>query len=109
MSEPAALLKKFFSDIENDPRIGIKHIGLYSALILLWENQGCQGPVSVYSRQVMFTAKISSSATFVKLLHELCDYNYIRYEPSYYKLRESRIFFTGYKEDEQLNFKHDAC
>lgn len=27
-------------------------------------------------------------------------------EPSYYKLKESRFFFTGYKE---TKFKHDAC
>jgi hypothetical protein len=98
MQKAASLLKRFFSDIEKDPRISIKHIGLYTTLIFLWENQGCQGPVSAYARQVMFTAKISSSTTFVKLLHELDDYNYIRYEPSYYKLKESRIFFTAFED-----------
>ncbi|REA60063.1 hypothetical protein DSL64_15375 [Dyadobacter luteus] len=95
MQNAAALLKRFFSDIEKDPRIGIKHIGLYTALILLWENQGSNGPLAAYSSQVMLAAKISSSATFVKLLHELAEYNYIRYEPSYYKFKQSRIFLTG--------------
>jgi len=91
MQEAAVLLKRFFFDIETDPRIGIKHIGLYTALILLWENQGCKEPLSAYSKQVMLAAKISSSTTFVKLLHELDDYNYIRYEPSYYKGKTSQI------------------
>ena len=97
MQEAGTLLKRFFYDIEKDPRIGIKHIGLYTALVLLWENQGCQGPIAAYSRQVMLAAKISSSTTFVKLLHELDDYNYIRYEPSYYKGKASQINLLHYR------------
>ena len=108
MQQAAALLKRFFFDIEKDPRIGIKHIGLYTALILLWENQGCHGPVSAYSRQVMHAAKISSSTTFVKLLHELDDFKYIRYEPSYYKLKQSRFFFTGIQDHVHPNLNRHA-
>ena len=80
--------------IDKDPRISISHIGLFVTFLSLWERQKVVGPVEVFSRDVMIIAKISSTATYQKLIQQLHQYGYIRYEPSYYKGRPSRIYIT---------------
>jgi replication initiation and membrane attachment protein DnaB len=90
--QAAQALQRFFPAIAKDSRIGIKHIGLYLTLIYLWEKQGFAGSIQAFSRDVMPLAKISSSTTYNKLIHELDGYGYISYQPSYYKGKASQIF-----------------
>ena len=80
--------------IDKDPRISISHIGLFVTFLSLWERQKVVGPVEVFSRDVMTAAKISSTATYQKRIHELDQYGYIRYEPSYYKGKPSKVYIT---------------
>jgi len=79
------------SAIQKDPRISISHIGLFATLAALWLKHPEKAYLELYSKQVMLIAKISSSATYHKLIHELDNYGYVSYEPSYYKGRASRI------------------
>lgn len=46
-------LVNFFSGIANDPRIGITHIALYSALYQLWAKQHCANSLWIYSYNVL--------------------------------------------------------
>ena len=87
--ETSKILTQFFSAIEKDPRIGISHIGLFVTLLSM--RQSC-GTVEVFSRDVMAAAKIASTATYQKLIHELHQFGYVRYQPSYYKGRPSRVY-----------------
>lgn len=93
-------LEAFFEGIEKDQRPGISHLGLYMALMYLWQKQQFKGPVIAFGKEVMQLARIGSTATYQKLLHQLEDYGYIRYEPSFYKGRGSKIFMdiTGIEE-----------
>lgn len=86
------LLKAFFRRVVHDPRIGMSHIALYGALHQRWEEAGGVDPVQVYSREVMPFAKIYGSATYHRALRELHAYGYLRYEPSFNRLRRSRIY-----------------
>lgn len=86
------LLSLFFNKTATDCRIGIRHIGLYVTLFQMVSGQGFEIPLIVFSSQVMKAAKICSSATYHKLIRELNDYGYIRYEPSFYKRKGSRIY-----------------
>jgi len=76
------LRKEFRAAIKNDMRIGPVHISLYEAIIDCWEEQGFSDPIHVYAKKLMPLAKISSAATYHKVIRELHDYKYIRYEPS---------------------------
>jgi hypothetical protein len=86
-----SILAAFFSAIEKDQRLGISHIGLYATLIWMWEKQGFKGPVNAYGKEVMHHSRIASTATYQKLVRQLVQYGYIRYKPSYYKGKASRI------------------
>ena len=84
-------LAAFFDKAASDARIGTSHISLYLAIVSLWQSQGGQKPVALFARQIMNPAKISSSATYVKLLRDLCDGGYLSFEPSFYKRQPSKV------------------
>jgi len=86
------LLDEFLSKACLDPRIAISHIGLFAVLTALWEKQHRKDPLHVFARQVMTLARISSTATYHKRLHELSDYGYLRFEVSFKKNAASRIY-----------------
>lgn len=79
------VLNHFLVKASKDARIGIAHIGLYTVLFNCWQQQDCQGPVCAYASQIMVLAKVSSSATYHRLIKELHEYGYIGYLPSFYK------------------------
>ncbi|WP_242917482.1 hypothetical protein [Pontibacter liquoris] len=88
------LLSRFFGAILQDPRIGPAHIALYAALYHCWLAVGGRGAVCAYSHEMMPVAKLSSSATYHRVLRELDKWGYLRYEPSYSRLRRSRVLLA---------------
>lgn len=85
------MLTIFFRKSQNDPSINSTHIALYVSLVWLWDKQGCQGSLSLYSRQIMAAAKIASSATYVRAMADLHQLKYVNYVPSYYWKTPSKI------------------
>jgi len=92
--EQLQILHAFFAGIEGDPRVGPPHIALYAALFQRWLREGATGPVQAYSHELMPQAKLFSSATYHRVLRELNAYGYVRYEPSFNRLRPSRIYLA---------------
>lgn len=90
-------LSDFFSAIENDPRIGITHIGIYAALLQYWSEHHFENPVHVFSYDIMRIAKVSASTTFHKTIRELSEYGYIKYEPSFKRNKGSKVYFNKIK------------
>jgi hypothetical protein len=88
------VLIRFFRAIPQDPHIGPPHIALYAALYHRWLQGGATDPVQAFSYEMMPLAKIYSSATYHRVLRELHAYGYVRYEPSYSRVRRSRIYLT---------------
>jgi hypothetical protein len=84
-------LVAFFVKAANDPRIGTSHISLYLTIVSLWQTKGGREPVASFANPVMKLAKISSSATYVRLLRDLCDGGYLTFQPSFYKRLPSKI------------------
>ena len=84
-------LSKFFDLIREDNRIGTSHVSLYMAMFELWNQNNCQGPVSITRQKLMISSKISGVATYHKCIRDLNDYGYIRYEPSYNPSVQSRV------------------
>jgi len=87
-------LSDFFSAIAHDPRISVTHIALYMALYQCWIKEGGTGPVAAFSHEIMPIAKIASSATYHRVLRELDEYGYLTYEPSFHRLRRSRVYLS---------------
>ena len=92
MSDFGGFISNFFSKAAGDARIGITHIGLYATLFQMLADQDFEQPIKAYGASVMQKAKISSSATYHKLVRDLADYGYILYKPSFYKGTASRIY-----------------
>lgn len=86
-------LSKFFSAIANDPRISITHIGIYMALWQYWKEHDFEDPLHVFSHYIMRLAKISGGSTYYKIIRDLSDYGYIKYEPSYKRNQGSKVYF----------------
>ncbi len=87
-------LSDFFNAIRNDGRISITHIGIYAALLEYQAENGFANPITAFSHQIMGIAKVSSAMTYHKCVKELSEYGYIRYEPSFNRLKGSKIYFV---------------
>lgn len=66
-----------------DNRLAPVHISLYVSLFQVWNQHRFQNPISILREEVMKAAKISSYTTYTKVMRELNDWNYIRYQTSY--------------------------
>lgn len=87
-------LSDFFNAIAGDPRISITHIGIYAALLQYWKQHNFENPVYVFSYEIMPIAKISASTTYHKIIKDLSNYGYIKYEPSYKRNQGSKVYFN---------------
>lgn len=91
-------LADFFEAIAHDPRISITHIGIYAALLQYWQGHNCQNPICAFSYEIMRLAKISGSATYHKIIKDLSDFGYLKYEPSFKRNKGSKVHLLIYKK-----------
>jgi hypothetical protein len=85
-------LSEFFAAIENDPRISTTHIGIYAALLQYWKKHNYNNPVHAYSHEIMQLARISTRATYNKVIKDLNGHGYIKYEPSFKRNQGSKLY-----------------
>lgn len=85
-------LSDFFNAIAGDPRISITHIGIYASLLQYWKSQNYENPFNVYSYEIMVLAKISASTTYHKIIKDLSDFGYMKYEPSFKRNQGSKVY-----------------
>jgi len=85
-------LSEFFAAIEDDPRISTTHIGIYAALLQYWKKHNYSNPVHAYSHEIMQLARISTRATYNKVIKDLNGYGYIKYEPSFKRNQGSKLY-----------------
>ncbi|WP_194975868.1 hypothetical protein [Aquiflexum lacus] len=81
----------FIKSIRNDPRICISHIGLFTVLYHQQVEYGGQAPFPINREEIMEASKISSTATYFKILNQLADFGYIRYMPTYNRMKNSTV------------------
>ena len=86
-------LNHFLTNVRGDGRIGPSHISIFIAILQYASENEKQNPIRAFSRDLMPLAKISTTATFNKNIHELDHYGYIRYIPSYNHFIGSLIYF----------------
>jgi hypothetical protein len=88
------LLLSFLSAVEGDPRISTAHISLYVALWKKWKDSGSGGPLSFFRCDVAGLCKIAGLTTYHRVLRQLHEYGYIKYEPSYNQYKGSLVYFA---------------
>jgi hypothetical protein len=82
----------FLDAIRSDPKINPMHISLYMAIIHLWADQGFRNPVQIRFRELAPVAKISGVAACSRYIHQLQEYGYIIYKPSFDPRSPSRVY-----------------
>jgi hypothetical protein len=83
---------RFMELLQEDPRIGPKHISLMVAIMRLWLVQGFSDTVDVSARKLMPRAKIGGMGPYHRTIRQLHGYGYIRYEPSCNPEVPSRVY-----------------
>lgn len=84
----------FMHAAADDARLGPLHISLYAAILHFCNIQQDAAPVSVFGKQLMQYAKISSNNTYHRVIRELQRYGYISYIPSYNPFLGSLIYLV---------------
>jgi hypothetical protein len=92
MMSDLKLLTGFMERVKEDPRIGVTHIGLYAALLTLWQQRQRITPIPVFSHEVMPYCKLFGPATYHRTIRQLHEYGYIKYVPSYNHFLGSLVF-----------------
>jgi len=77
--------------IRKDPRICLAHIGVFSVLLHVREEYGGKEPFPIKREELMKSAKISSTATYFKIIRQLHEYGYIYYLPTFNRMGQSRV------------------
>ncbi len=85
-----SLLTRFFHMIKYDPRVGISHIALFTAMVQMSQDNFS---VSFYGRELRQLAKIGSSRTYFKVLRDLYECQYIQYIRASNRWKKSTALF----------------
>jgi hypothetical protein len=88
----SVVVNRFLNQIKDDPRIGPTHISLFMAIVHSASEQKFDEPISVFSKNLMRSAKISGIATYHKCMQDLQAIGFINYVPSYNPLLGSLIY-----------------
>lgn len=72
----------FMDRIQKDPRVSVVHIGIFSVMAHFCNQSSGTDRCVLFRQDLMKAAKISSPATYYKIINELSEYGYIGYVPS---------------------------
>lgn len=85
-------LNGFLLKVACDFELNPTHISLYLALFKAWNQNHFKNPISITRDELMPISKISSKSTYIKILKELEEKGYIRYQPSFNPFKGSLVY-----------------
>jgi hypothetical protein len=89
-------LSFFFEKIYPDTRLNQSHVSLYMALFQFWNLNRFENPFKIIRSEVIKLSKIGSINTYHKCLHDLHQYGYLIYEPSFNPMQGSSIHLLNF-------------
>jgi hypothetical protein len=95
-------LSDFMGAVTEDPRMGPTHVSLFLAILYFYKKQKFQSPISIYSKELMKQAKISSCGTYHRCIQELHKYGFIQYVPSFNPVLGSLIYVLKFYQNENI-------
>lgn len=93
-------LSGFFARVAGEDRLNPTHISLYMGLFQYWNLNRFVNPISISRSDMMSVSKICSKATYHKVMKDLHELGFIKYEPSYNPFRGSAVTLINLEEDE---------
>lgn len=101
-------LSGFFARVAGEDRLNPTHISLYMGLFQYWNLNRFVNPISISRSDMMGVSKICSKATYHKVMKDLHELGFIKYEPSYNPFRGSAVTLINLEEEEvqKKNRKH---
>jgi hypothetical protein len=93
-------LTGFFHRVAQEDRLYPTHISLYMSLFQAWNINRFVNPISISRSEMMGVSKICSKATYHKVMKELHQLGFIKYEPSYNPFRGSAVHLINFEEEE---------
>lgn len=84
-------LNNFLQRITSDANLTTSHIGVCTALMVAWINNGLKSPFNVSRKGLMTAARIKSTTTYHKVIADLASLKYVKYEPSYHPAKGSQM------------------
>lgn len=85
-------LNSFLQRVTSDVNLSTTHIGICTALAVVWIDSGFVNPFNTSRSRLMRAARIKSKTTYHKVISDLTALNYVTYEPSYHPGKASRIY-----------------
>lgn len=101
-------LSGFFARVASEDRLNPTHISLYMGLFQYWNLNRFVNPISISRSDMMSVSKICSKATYHKVMKDLHQLGFIKYEPSYNPFRGSAVTLINLEEEEvqKRNSRH---
>jgi hypothetical protein len=98
-------LNIFLQRVMSDVQLRASHVSLYAVLCQMWISSGCQSSFSISRSRIMKLARIKSTATYHKVIHQLIKCGYILYNPSYHPVKGSKVSLV----EKNYNGSFDLC
>lgn len=101
-------LSGFFYRVEKEDKLNPTHISLYMSLFQAWNINRFVNPISISRSEMMGVSKICSKATYHKVMKDLHELGFIKYEPSYNPFRGSAVHLVNLENEEvqKVNRRH---
>lgn len=93
-------LTGFFDKVSKEEKLNPTHISLYMSLFQYWNVNRFVNPISISRSEMMSISKICSKATYHKVMKDLHELGFIKYEPSYNPFRGSSVTILNFDEDQ---------
>ncbi len=70
------------------------HLTLYLALFRLWNRNRFKNPIYAFREELMEMARIGSKTTYFKIMKDLHNHDFVKYEPSHDPEKASKVHLT---------------
>ncbi|SMD44915.1 hypothetical protein SAMN00777080_3552 [Aquiflexum balticum DSM 16537] len=94
---------KVLKRIQQDKRALTSHISVFVAILQLFIEGNRPKHLQVSRQKLMKLAHIKGIATYHNCINNLVEWGYIKYEPSYHPLGETRVWIV--KEFDNIEFR----
>lgn len=91
-----SVLSRFLTAVSEAPQFSPAHVSVFVAIVNEAQQQGSD-PVALFARDLMKKSKISGVATYHRIIKDLREFGFIKYEPSYNPLMGSLFYVLNTK------------
>lgn len=88
-------LMLFYRKAKADDRLLPSHMSMYLVLFWFWQQAGYDNAIVIFRKDIMPLTRISSLVTYHKVIRQLDEYGYIKYNPSFNYYKGSQVFLLS--------------